>query len=90
VPRYFFDTSDGTVFIRDREGIEFESLEAAKAEAKTILLEVAIDELPDSNRPDFVVSVRDETGQVVLRIALSLAVDYPSLTRGNPTYFREV
>jgi hypothetical protein len=30
VPRYFFDTSDGTVFIRDREGIELESIEAAK------------------------------------------------------------
>jgi hypothetical protein len=84
VPRYFFDTSDGTVFIRDREGIELENLEVAKAEAKTILLEITVDELPDSNRRDFVVSVRDETGQVVLRIALSLAVDYPSLTRGNP------
>jgi hypothetical protein len=84
VPRYFFDTSDGAVFIRDREGIELENLEAAKAEATTILLEVAIDELPDSNRRNFVVSVRDKTGQVVLRIALSLAVDYPFLTRGNP------
>jgi hypothetical protein len=84
VPRYFFDTSHGTVFIRDREGIELENLEAAKAEATTILLEVAIDELPDSNRRNFVVSVRDKTGQVVLRIALSLAVDYPFLTRGNP------
>jgi len=76
VPRYFFDTYDGYRFLPDEEGQELESIEAAKAEAQRAVPEMAKDELPDGDQRTFVVSVRDDAGQVVLRVALSLMVEH--------------
>jgi uncharacterized protein DUF6894 len=78
VPRFFFDTYDGDRFILDELGLELEDIEAAKLEAERALPEMAWDELPDGNQRTFIVSVRDEAGEVVLRAALSLVVEYPS------------
>ena len=78
MPRFFFDTYDGDRFILDDTGIEMEDLEAAKAEAQKALPEMASDRLPDGDQRTFIVSVRDEAGQVVLRAALSLVVEYPT------------
>jgi hypothetical protein len=75
MPRFFFDTSDGESFFPDEEGMGLESMEAAKAEGLKALPDMAKDALPDGNFRSFVVSVRDESGQVVLRMALSLVVD---------------
>lgn len=55
-----------------------EDIEAAKLLAEEALPEMAWDELPDGNQRTFIVSVRDEAGQVVLRAALSLIVEYPT------------
>jgi len=77
VPRYFFDTCDQELCIPDPEGQELEDVEAARREAERALPEMAWDELPDGDRRTFVVSVRDEAGQVVLRASLSLMVEYP-------------
>ena len=82
MPRYFFDTYDGNVFVTDDEGQELESLEAAKVVAQEELPLMARDELPDGDQRTFIVSVRDEAGQVVVRAALSLIVEYPSLSQG--------
>lgn len=78
MPRYFFDTYDGGLFVPDDEGQELEDLKAAKAVAQEELPLMARDELPDGDQRTFIVSVRDEAGQVVLRAALSLIVEYPS------------
>lgn len=75
MPRYFFDTSDGERFFPDDEGMGLESIEAAKAEGQKALPDMAKDKLPDGNFRSFVISVRDEGGQVVLRMALSLVVE---------------
>ncbi len=75
MPRYFFDTSDGDRLIPDDEGIEMQDIEAAKAEAQRALADIAKDALPDGEQRTFVVSVRDEAGQVVVRAALSLMVE---------------
>jgi hypothetical protein len=40
---------------------------------------LAQDGLPDGDQRTFIVSVRDEAGHVVLRAALSLIVEYPSM-----------
>ena len=77
VPRYFFDTYDGDLFVPDNDGQELEDLEAAKAVAQEELPQMAWDQLPDGNQRTFIVSVRNEAGQVVLRAALSLVVEYP-------------
>jgi hypothetical protein len=75
VPRYFFDTYDGNRFINDMQGIELQSLEQVKAEAQNALPDLARDALPDGDQRTFIVSVRDEAGQVVLRAALTLIVE---------------
>jgi uncharacterized membrane protein len=75
VPRYFFDTYDGNHFINDAQGIELQDLEHVKAEAQNALPDLARDALPDGDQKTFIVSVRDEAGQVVLRAALSLLVE---------------
>jgi hypothetical protein len=78
MPRYFFDIHDGEVFTPDRQGLNLEDLEAAKAEAKRTLPEIVKDEMPDGDRRDFTVDVKDVAGQIVWRITLSLVVESPS------------
>jgi hypothetical protein len=75
LPRYFFDTYDGHRLISDPEGIELKDVETAKAEAQKALPDLARDALPAGDQNTFIVSVRDEAGQVVLRAALSLIVE---------------
>jgi hypothetical protein len=75
VPRYFFDTYDGHRFVADEEGQQLENFEAARAEAQRALPEMARDEIPVGDGRTFVVSVKNETGRVVLRTALSLVVE---------------
>jgi hypothetical protein len=77
VPRFFFDTYDGDLFIPDDTGLDLEALKAVKDEAQRALREMAWDELPDSDQRCFIVSVRNDAGQNVLRAALSLVVEYP-------------
>jgi hypothetical protein len=62
VPRYFFDTYDGALFVPNEVGLELADIEAAKLEAERALPEMAWDELPDGNQRTFIVSVRDEAG----------------------------
>jgi hypothetical protein len=52
-----------------------EGIKAAKAEAKKTLPDIVKDEMPDGDRRDFVVVVKDEAGRELLRITLSLAVE---------------
>ena len=73
--RYFFDTFDGSRLIPDTEGLELQNIEMAKLEAQRALPDLARDALPDGDQKTFIVSVRDEAGQVVLRAALSLIVE---------------
>jgi hypothetical protein len=90
MPRYYFDTYDGDSFVPDEEGIELESLGAAKKEAQAVLPHMAKDELPDGDQKVFVVSVRNQNGQVVIKTALSLVTEvYPEepitmLAEGSP------
>lgn len=48
-----------------------------KAVAQVTLPEMAKDELPDGDQRVFVVSVRDEVGLAIVRVALTLTVEYP-------------
>jgi hypothetical protein len=78
MPRFFFDIHDGEDFTPDREGLELDGLEAAKAEAKKTLPEIVKDEMPDGDRRDFTVDVKSAAGQIVWRVTLSLVVESPS------------
>jgi hypothetical protein len=48
---------------------------AAKIEAQRVLPEMSREALPEMGHRTYVVSVRNEQNQVVLRIALSLVVE---------------
>jgi hypothetical protein len=63
----------------DKTGTEFENIKAALAEAQKALQDMPRDALPDDNHRTFVVSVRDEAGQVVWRVAFSLVVEESTL-----------
>jgi hypothetical protein len=60
--RYFFDSFVDDTFVRDTEGVELASLEAAKREAVRVLTELARYTLPESEKRTLVVEVRDRTG----------------------------
>ncbi|WP_445504589.1 DUF6894 family protein [Microvirga sp. G4-2] len=85
MPRYFFDSYDGDRFIPDHEGLELRDIAAAEREARKALPDMAKDALPDGDPQTFIISVRNEAGQVVLRAALSLVVEnlpeFPSAER---------
>lgn len=76
--RYFFDTYDDDLLFSDEEGQELKDLEAAQLETEKALPEMAWDGLPDGDQRIFIVSIRDEAGNVVLRTTLSQLVEYPS------------
>jgi len=78
VPRFFFDTYDGDFFAPDNEGQDLADIEAAKLIAQEALPDMASDKLPDGDQRVFIVSVRDEAGQVVVRVSLTLIAEYPS------------
>jgi hypothetical protein len=77
MPRYFFDIADGDESGTDGEGLEFLNLEAARANALAALGEIARDELPDGDRRDFGISIRDDGGKVLLKATLVLRVERP-------------
>jgi hypothetical protein len=90
MPRYFFDTYDGRQFVGDDVGLELESLGAAKAAAQKSVVEMAQDELPDGDRREFVVSVKDEDGVEVLKVSMAMAVEKGDGGRLNvPKHGRE-
>ena len=70
-----FDTNDGDRIIPDKEGLDLAGMEEARAEAIKALPDMARDGLPDGDYREFVVDVRDEAGQRVLRARLSLVVE---------------
>jgi hypothetical protein len=78
MPRFFFDIHDGEKFTPDRQGVELEGLEAAKREAKKAVRDIIWDAMPEGDRRDFTVDVKNVAGQIVWRVTLSLVVESPS------------
>ncbi len=76
MPRYYFDEYDGETVTQDDEGLELDGIEAARAEARKALPDIARDVLPeDGDRRTMVVKVRDEAGKVLITATLSLLIE---------------
>jgi hypothetical protein len=75
MPRYFFDFSDDGRVVRDEEGTELPDLDAARDEALKTLAGIARDELPDGNRREFALTIRDG-GDAKLTAKLLVQVEY--------------
>ncbi|MBE7218370.1 MAG: hypothetical protein INR64_07865 [Caulobacteraceae bacterium] len=73
MPRFYIDTADDDLFMRDAEGLEFPDVEAAKAAAISALPDMARQKLPDGDRRTFLAVVRDERG-ALLQASLTLSV----------------
>ncbi len=76
MPRYFIDTWDGDAFAHDREGYDLPDAGAARDTAQAALPNMARDRLPDGEARTFCAFVRDETGAVIYRVALSLVGEW--------------
>ena len=75
MPRYFFDTDDGTEQLRDEVGLELAGDQAARDEATRGLAEMAKDYLPGGPpQRSLAVWVRCETGDAVLQVSCNFAV----------------
>lgn len=71
--RFFFDIHVGPYLISDDEGQELPNAEAARNEALKVLPEIARDRLPNEHQRDFTCDVRDESGQVIYTVTLSVS-----------------
>lgn len=77
MPRYFFDVTDtGQQLLRDTEGTELDDLDGARREALETLGGIARDELRESDDRDFVIELREGAGPVLLRVSLSLRLEW--------------
>ena len=79
MPRYYFDVREGPRLIPDLEGLEFDDLDAAEREAAEAAAAMGRDPLPKSGAREVTVEVRDEHGQRVRTVTVSMHVD-----RGAP------
>jgi hypothetical protein len=60
VARYYFDIHDGAQSVRDDEGADFDSLDAAVQSAARSAAEIGMGRLAKGNTSDVVIEVRDE------------------------------
>ena len=75
MPRFYFDIREGPRFIPEETGLEFDSLDAAEREAAGAAAEIGRDQLPKGNPRELTVEVRNEHGQRVLTVTVSMKVE---------------
>jgi hypothetical protein len=72
VPRFHFDVREGTRFIPDEVGVELDSLDAAGYEAARVSADIRRDQLLTGDTCDVTVEVKDEQGQQVVTVRVSM------------------
>jgi hypothetical protein len=81
VTRFYFDVREGARVTRDEIGLDLESLDVAEAEAIRAAAGISRDSLPRGCASEIMVQVRDERGEQVIIVALSMTVRRIDLTR---------
>ncbi|MGF9761626.1 hypothetical protein AAII07_41195 [Microvirga sp. 0TCS3.31] len=74
--RYYFDIQNGTQSVRDDDGAEFDSPEAAVQAAARSAAEIGTGRLGRGDTRDVVIEVRDERGQRVCTVKASMEIDW--------------
>lgn len=72
MPRFFFDIDEDDLKHRDEEGVDFPTLDLAKAETMAILPAMAREAPVDRDHWIVRSSVRNETGQVIFEAVLEM------------------
>jgi hypothetical protein len=75
VARYYFDVQNGKPLVRDDEGAEFDSLEAAVHAAARSAAEIGTSRLARGDTSDVVIEVRDEQNQQVCTVTASMRIE---------------
>ncbi|UHC20104.1 hypothetical protein LRS73_32610 (plasmid) [Methylobacterium currus] len=84
MPRFFIDYEDGDQSLRDDEGDEYPSLEAARNAAIAALPDIGREAPPQDGKRTFAAYVRDEWGTPLCTIILNLdATCHPERQRSN-------
>ncbi|MBM1172945.1 DUF6894 family protein [Microvirga arabica] len=74
--RYYFDVQDGAQSVRDDDGTDFDSLDAAVQAAARSAAEIGTDRLAKGDTRDVVIEVRDERGQRVCTVRASMEIEW--------------
>ena len=72
MPRYYFETNDGDIYLGGDEGIELPGPKEARREALSALPDMARDTIPDGDERTLKATVRDETNAIVFEGTLTL------------------
>ncbi len=75
MPRFDFDVREGCRFDPDDDGLEFPDLNTAEREAAEAAAEIGRDRLPRGDTREVVVEVRNEHGQRVVTVEVSLRIN---------------
>ena len=74
MPRFYFDVRERAEVTPHNDGLEFGSLGAAEYEAARAAAEIGRDHLPKGKAHDVTVEVRDEHGQQVFTVTVSMTM----------------
>ncbi|UCI10500.1 DUF6894 family protein [Mesorhizobium sp. B1-1-8] len=70
--RYFFDSGDRDIVLKDEVGVECDGIESARREAIQGLIDLTRDALEDLDGQQLFIEIRDEHGEKLARLSLSL------------------
>jgi hypothetical protein len=84
VARHYFDIGDGAQSMRDDEGTEFDSLDAAVQAAARSAAEIGTGRLAKGDTSDVVIVVRNEQNQRVCTVRASMEIERHSPPPQDP------
>jgi hypothetical protein len=76
VARYYIDIHDGEQLVRDDQGSEFDSLDAAVQGAARSATEIGTSKLAKGDTSDVIIEVRDERDQRVVTVTASMTIEW--------------
>ena len=83
MPRFYFDTFNGSLWVGDPEGIECPDVEAAMELAKVAMSDMAHDELPGGEGLTIMVRIRDQADRTVAEAELDMRSQYVRRRAGS-------
>jgi hypothetical protein len=74
MPYFYFDVRENDSFVRDDDGTSLPDVATAQREAADAAVEIAQDSLPERGGGSVTLEVRDESGEQVLSVTVTMNV----------------